>query len=705
MAGFLLLYFQRKKHMKRRLFTLLFMLPAIASADQEVSTSFQGYSGLINTPTAELFDSGKLYFQYSNLSKFDGSSQFDGPYFSSANFHFGIGLWDFVEISARNFAGHQGFNGGSDLSSNIKIGVPFIPKDWLKLAFGIQDIGGAGAASFNDAKYIVASRNVFQNINLSLGMGQSESSIGRLDGIFGGIAWQANDWAKISLEYDAADTNLGLHFSSPQQWFTNGTKLTANVLAYSSSEQLRDEFYYGVGLTMPLESPATKYNTNQPKTNNSLRYWGQSHIDSTGSLEKVKSKLVKEGFESIKVGRTDHNTAYIELENHIYNRNQLDGLGVALGFISTGLDKEYTNFMLVIKEREVPIVEVTGSLADYREFLNDQQPLKIKISTDTFSSQKNVQLADKNNANDSWLKPRFTFWPSLVSAVGTEYGMYDVSLALVSHLELPLWPGGALSALHMTQLTETQDFKDGHYFADWKQKTGLQEYSLHQTFALPYNIKNMTFAGRYRESYNFIANEIRWQNGDGSHRVNLLTAKYENQETVQRKPYQGCNILFPACWPPKESAEREVMIGMYRYYSTRFDASAEIRVGQYWQQDKGVIVKLERMFGDVTINLNYKNTKVDNQEANQFVGLGFSIPLTPRKDHSNKYVQVRGIPKWNYTINTLVGTNVNVLTPGSGDSARMFYNLDNFYYNLDRLGTAYIYNHANRLKQAFELTH
>ena len=318
-----------------------------------------------------------------------------------------------------------------------------------------------------------------------------------------------------------------------------------------------------------------------------------------------------------------------------------------------------------------------------------------------------MQLADKNNANDSWLKPRFTFWPSLVSGVGTDFGMYDVSVALVSHLELPLWPGGALSAVHMTQLAETEDFKDGRYFGDWKQKTGLQEYSLHQTFALPFNIKNMTFAGRYRESYNFVANEIRWQNTDGSHRINLLTAKYENQEIAERKPYQGCNILFPACWPPEEEAEREVMMAMYRYYSSKFDASAEIRVGQYWQQDKGVIFKLERMFGDVTINLSYKNTKIDNEKANQFAGIGISIPLTPRKDHSNKYFQVRGIPKWNYTVDTLVGLedkNLNDLTPGTGDSARMFYNLDNFYYNLDRLGKAYIYNNAERLKQAFALT-
>lgn len=685
--------------MKRSLLALLFILPTVATAKQEVSTSFQGYSGLINTPTADLFEAGDFYFQYSN------QAELFGAYRDRANFNFGIGLWELVEVSARNAAHNESLNEASDLSANIKLGIPYIPKDWFKLAIGIQDLGGSTVASLHDAKYAVVSKDWLENISLSVGFGQSESTQGRLNGIFGGISWQANDWAKISLEYDAADTNLGLHLSTPQQWFNNGARLTANVLAYSSNEQLNDEFYYGVGLTMPLDSPS-KY-SKEHKVNSSKYYWGRSDIDSSGSLEKVKKRLLKEGFESIKVGEANHYTAYVELENHIYNRNQIDGLGVALGFISTGLGKEYTHFKLVIKEREVPILAVTGALADYRAFLKDEKPLNIEISTDTFGENKKVQLADSNNANDSWLKPRFTFWPSLVSAVGTEYGMYDVSVGLISHLELPLWPGGALSAVHMTQLTETEDFKDGRYFGDWKQKTGLQEYSLHQTFSLPYNIKNMTFAGRYRETYDFVANEIRWQSGDGSHRINLLAAKYENKKVAERTPYQGCNILFLACWPPVEPTEREVIMGMYRYYSTKFDTSAEIRIGQYWQQDKGIIFKLERMFGDVTINLSYKNTKIDNQEVNQFVGLGFSIPLTPRKDHSNKYIQVRGIPKWNYTIDTLVGLegkNLNDLTPGMGDSARMFYNLDNFYYNLDRLGKAYIYNNSSRLKQAFDIS-
>jgi len=691
--------------MKRAIMTLLCLLPAIAAAKQDPTTSFQGFSGLINTPSATLFDSGEFYFQYSN------QTERSGQYRDTANFHFGIGLWDFVELSGRNSAYGDSLNESSDLSANLKVGVPFIPDSWFKLAFGIQDLGGA--ANNFDAKYVVASKTLFETIDVSLGAGSSDSSLNRLNGAFGGISWQPTDWAKISLEYDAQDTNLGLHLFTPQYWFDNGTRLTANILAYSSNEQLSSDFYYGIGINIPLHSPAnlltrksSRDNRAHTRAQNSY-YQAPTNTDRNGSLIALKQQLETEGFEAVKVGKTGINTAYIELENHIYNRNQLDGLGVALGMLSTSLSNEFKQFKLVIKEREIATLVITGSSTEYRAFLNNEQSLNLNISTDTFGAQDDVQWLEHSASDSFWLKPRFTFWPSMVSTIGTEHGMFDASLALVSHLELPLWQGAAISAVHMTQLAETEDFKDGESYADSKQTDGLKEYSIHQTFSLPFNIKNMIFIGKYRETYNYFANEMRWQSDNGVHRTNLLTAKYENQEIVKLQPYKGCsNILFLVCWPPADSLEspdREVIVAAYRYYSAALDASAEIRYGKYWQHDKGVILKLERMFGDVAVNLNYKNTKVTGKESNQFIGLGFSVPLTPRKDFNNKYVQVRGIPKWNYTVNTLVGKDHNQLTPGTGDSARTFYSLSNIYYNLDRLGKAYVYDNAQRLKQAYML--
>ncbi len=686
--------------MKRCILFALALLPSITvTAEPEATMSFQGYSGLINTPTATLFDEGKFYLQYGNqVETRDG-------YRNGDNYNFGVGLWEYVEVSGR-LAEYKDPSGGSsptDLSANVKLGIPFIPKNWFSLAIGMQDVGGA--ANYFDAQYVVASKNLFDDISVSFGMGKSESNQGRLDGVFAGIEWQPYQWAKLSAEYDAADTQLGMHLSTPKSWLNSGMQFTTDLLISSTNEELKDDFYYGVGFTIPLGEEGGQSNINKRMSASSDE---SSHLDSgtaapSGTAERlrVKELLVKEGFEAISIGETDSNTLYVEFENHVYNRNQIDGLGVVLGIISKHVQYNYANFKLVLKERQIPILAVKGSLAEYDAFLRDNQPLKLDISTDTFGSQRRDSALDINETNSIWFKPRFTFWPGLVTRVGTEFGAFDASLALISHVEVPLWPGAAVTAQHTKQVAETKDFEDGEYFSDYKQKTGLKEYSFHQTFSLPYSIKNMSSLGRYRDTYDYFSNEVRWQSYGGSHKVNLFTARYENQVTPEREHYQGCNILFPACWKEAEPQERDVVIAKYLYYNAHFDASAEVQVGQYWQQDKGVVVKLERMFGDVTLNLTYKDTKVDNVEANQFIGIGFSIPLTPRKDYNNKYFQVRGKPKWRYSVNTLVGKDHNRLTPGSGDTSQRFYNLDSAFYNNNRLSSEYIYGNSNRLKEAY----
>ena len=698
------------------------LLPFLTvAAEPKATISFQGYSGLINSPTAKLFDEGKFYFQYGN------QVETRGGYRDGSNYNLGVGLWEYVEVSARlaHYSNDIGGNNLTDLSANIKLGVPYIPKDWFSLALGIQDVGGA--ANFFNAKYMVASKNIFDGVNISLGVGKSDSRQGRLDGAFAGIAWQPYEWVKLSAEYDAADTHLGLHLASPSSWHNSGIQLTTELLVSSSNQELKDDVYYGLGLTVPLDfnrvnrlsSNSASKSTNNSKNNNknnsaisSTHEYSQlddaepSIIENSRSFEqlRVKKLLIKEGFESIKVGEVDLNTVYVELENHIYNRNQIDGIGVALGIISKNIQYKYSHFKLVLKEREVPILVVKGDVDEYLAFLAMEHPLKLNISTDTFVSQRRRPTSGPHTTDNFWLKPRFTFWPGIVSRVGTELGVFDASLALISHLELPLWHGAAVTAQHTTQVTETKNFKDDAFFSDDKQTTGLKEYSFHQTFTLPYSLKNMTFFGRYRDTYNYFANEMIWQSDGGSHKFNLLTASYENQIIPERNPFPDCNILFVRCYPAKSPQRRDVLIAKYRYYNAAFDTSAVLSVGQYWQQDKGVVFKIKRMFGDVSLNFIYKNTKVNNDKANQLVGLGFTVPLTPRKDYNNKYAQVRGRPQLAYSVNTLVGEDSNNLTPGTGDGARLFYNLDRAFYNNDRLSKEYIYANKDRLRQAFYQT-
>lgn len=731
------------KHLS--LFSLL-LLPLMVLAEKpSASMSFQGYSGIINTPTATLFDEGTFHFQYGN------QVETPGGYRSGSNYNFGVGLWEYIEVSGRLADYDSGSKYGiTDLSANVKLSIPYIPKDWFSLALGIQDLGGA--ANHFDSQFVVASKSILDVFNLSLGYGKSNSKQGRMNGIFSGIEWQPYQWFKVSAENDAADTQFAMHFSTPKDWTSIGIQLSTDIMVSSTNDELNDELYYGIGLTLPIdfysknnyspgmvkskktitpqsrppeqkiraEDKPVSIDVNEPTSSssastivkqegiqaeNSNDIENKEQVSNTAARMKVKTSLAKEGFESIIVGEVNHSTLYIELENHIYNQNQIDGIGVALGIISDNLQEHYSAFKFVLKEREIPVLVVKGNLADYAEFLTADVPLKLEISTDTSGSQQGILSAQFDDTNKGWLlKPRITFWPGITSRVGTELGVFDASLALITHIELPLWQGAALTAQHTTQVAETENFKDGEFFGDEKQTNGFKHYSFHQTLSLPYSVKNMTSVGKYRETYNFVSNDMRWQSFEGSHKINFYAAIYENQITAKRTPYPGCNILFSFCWPPKEPQKREVIIGKYKYYNALLNASAELQVGKFWQRDNGYVVNLERMFGDVTLNLTYKDTRVADEEANQFIGLGFSIPLTPRKDYNNKYFQVRGKPKWQYSVNTLVGKSHNKLTPGSGDNTQQFYNLDSAFYNNDRLGSEYIYENANRLRQAYFLS-
>jgi hypothetical protein len=708
--------------MKRASLLILALLPTLfnftAVAEPDTTMSFQGYSGLFNTPSASLFNEGTFYFQYGN------QVETKGGYRKGENYNFGIGLWKYVEVSGRladyNFGGKYGL---TDLSANVKVAIPFIPTNWFKLAVGIQDIGGA--ANNFDAQYAVATKSFFNSVDISLGLGKSDSNQGRLNGMFTSIAWQPYSWAKLSAEYDASDTQVGLHLSTPKHWLKSGIQFTSDMIVSSTNTELQDDFYYGLGLKIPLDftpnSNSHLHNTSASSSTISNKRASSllhivTHVSDVSNVvvgnnkvipskiaerTRVKELLVKQGFESITIGQTSSSTLYVEFENHVYNRNQIDGLGVTLGIIAKCINYHYENFILVLKEREIPTLIVKGNIAEYRGFLYDNKPLKLSISTDTFAAQQRDTSEDLSESNNIWFKPRFTFWPGLVTRVGTEFGVFDASLALISHLEVPLWPGAAVTAQHTKQVTETKNFEDGEYFSDYKQKTGLDEYSFHQTFSLPFSLKNMSSVGKYRKSYNYLSNELRWQSNNGSHKFNLFTARYENQETPEREHYQGCNILFVACWKEAEPQQRDVVIGKYLYYNDYLDANAELQVGKYWQRDQGYVVKLERMFGDVTLNLTFKDTKIENEEANQFIGLGFSIPLTPRKDFNNKYFQLRGKPKWRYSVNTLINEKNNTLTPGMGDTSQRFYNLDSAYFNNNRLSSAYIYKNASRLKDAY----
>ena len=175
--------------------------PLMAADKLNSFQSLNGYTGLINTPSAQAQAKGTVDIGYNNQLDFSGKLYENGH-----NFIFSAGLFDGFEISGQiasstmhdyTFALTE--KQTRDLSFNAKYQLPFIPNDWFSLAVGGKDVGGA--ANQYATYYAVASKQL-GDFNFSAGLAKSDRLTGQMDGVFAGVEWQLYDWFSLQVEHD-----------------------------------------------------------------------------------------------------------------------------------------------------------------------------------------------------------------------------------------------------------------------------------------------------------------------------------------------------------------------------------------------------------------------------------------------------------------------------------------------------------------------
>ena len=113
------------------------------------------------------------------------------------------------------------------------------------------------------------------------------------------------------------------------------------------------------------------------------------------SISTLVSALRNEGFVNIQVG-TLNQSVVVALENRRYNHNQMDGLGVAMGIISShfgtnsaqemGLSSERVELMLLANQK--PVVSVQTDATCYQGFVNGSAACDdIQFSTKNLSDK------------------------------------------------------------------------------------------------------------------------------------------------------------------------------------------------------------------------------------------------------------------------------------------------------------------------------
>jgi hypothetical protein len=187
---------------------LILLFPLIGESDIISTPSFQGFKGVGNTPNCEIYNEGEFEFLYSN--QIDNLPYINKPESSKnktqENYFLNMGVLPNMDISLRYSKGNTFIVGGytlSDRMMNFKYKLSFIPADIIKIAFGIQDIGG-GAPHLH-SKYIVISKD-FNAFRTNLGYAKGYNS-GALNGVFGTVEYQPFSWLQIASEYDTNTYN------------------------------------------------------------------------------------------------------------------------------------------------------------------------------------------------------------------------------------------------------------------------------------------------------------------------------------------------------------------------------------------------------------------------------------------------------------------------------------------------------------------
>lgn len=695
------------------LFSLSPIAISVAQAQND-SLSLNGYSGLFNVPNAHVTEYGTGVASYSDMIFYQGEYKHNNNVVGS------FGLFPHVEVSGRIawFNTHKNLytEGGEprDLSANIKINIPYIPDNWFDLAIGEQDLGGE--LNYFDARYLVASKTI-GSVRIDLGVGQNDLN-DRLDGGFGGIEITPFDWISLIAEYDAQNTNTGFRLSTPASWFPEGFRVDLTVLADTDHERSNGRSFYGLNVKFPLGGGFTGKRPSPVKraevASNSVRetsprkpiLWAQSKfrknpvntnppttdvpIQTTNTTKNttadsdalfaIRKALVEHGFERVDVG-TRRDTLVVAFENNIYNRSELDALGVVLGIVANK-GQNFRRATIILRNQGFAVIAIDTNPAQYQAFLNGERSAPLYAYYPNERDYDSVHWRTNSNLQ-IYPKPRITISPILNSGIATEYGVWDYSFGAAINGAVHLWKGALVSATYTQELDNSEDFDEDSVFRNAKIENDMKDMSIQQAIKLGRYAYNNFTLGWYRYDYEGFQNQTLVHSPSGQHQLSLRFGDYDHKDHI--------------------GESRDFQLLSYRYYVPKYDVALNATAGEFWNGDKGYRINSLFRFGDQTVELFYKDVEAPvGDEQVEFIGIAWTLPLTLRKDWDSPYLQVKGHEAWRWGFQTRINNDKNTVAFGVADIATTEWGIERTYLNNDKLSPEYIYQNIYRLRDVLD---
>ncbi len=670
----------------RIFFSIILFSPLLLSENFSNSLTSQGFTGLINTPNAQVIKEGDAVFHYSNqkdnhLRYYD----YDAPMAEQENFLAGIGFLSSVELTGKLV---ENVGRARDLSGNIKYKIPFNQEYLPNIAIGWQDLGSA--ANFYGNRYIVLDKE-FSFLRASFGYGDSTNDLGdrRMNGLFGGIEAQVADWNSIMAEYDGEESHLAFRIRTPRSWFSS-----IRVEGMIAQNLTESETSFSVNVNIPLfhDSKQNIYlddfkngdndNISISRRDKKIK---KNFTTEKSSFQLIQDKLVSIGFENIQVGYYNK-SIYIKTENSIFDHNDLDALGVIMGIIIQNKQDE-KHYIITLLKNGLQTLTISGDINICKNYFNtptvkSERAFRNSLHFTRTFNEADVQFITTKQKSSRFI-PRLELSPSLITTVGTEVGVFDYLVGLRANAYMNLADGLVFSTSYDTPLFNSQNFDKGYIFATtYKEqlKNRFVNSMLHQTLHQD-SILNTTSIGQYQSDYFGLLNHFNVTSVSGEHGFNLKIGRFKNQRKNQHDT-------------------RDLYWGSYRYFYAPLDLFTEFSYGQYWNQDKGAMLEMKRFFGETSVAFYLKDT------IKTYAGFEVSIPLTFRKSHkASPFGQIKGKKDFSYGIRTVVQSpdNANYLNSTGGVIPKSDLELTSVYLNRDRLSSSYIKAHLNRIRDSFIL--
>ncbi|MDP4949499.1 MAG: YjbH domain-containing protein [Burkholderiaceae bacterium] len=697
-----------------------------------------GYTGAINTPTADVMIPGTVSYTITD-SVPETRPQYPGVgFFGSLNLGFGLlpGLEAFGRLASGGDTECDLYRQKSaicksdfrDLSVSAKYQLPFrrLPFD-TRFALGFNDFGGA-ATLFRQTYGVVTSS--MGPLDLSLGYSRAtpgQDSGGLMDGIFGNASLYLTNDIKLMLEDDTRERRLGAAY----QW----QMLEDWSLALGVSQKLTDnsgqqKSQITLTLSQDLDGEARRFAGGQPLKPRGrftfpplfeqetplpdleqLKYVvakpdAQMAVASLGAKAKhIAERLAAQGFSDIWVGRRGEGW-HIQAEPRQWRKNRLDALGVALAtWVKLRLDQnEPVTFTLTYLENPVLQATTTGmcvlEFLDGRELCGLQEAVGLTDNPMAMKADLGMVEWHVQDSTDSWLRPNFELGPAASYTAGTEYGLFDYSIGLQTAWEIPLAKGLSFQGLHNDLIKDSDDFSgNASYFRrlGLGVKSGLGANLLVYTRPLYNRLWLEASTGSQSSSIKGENLSLSWTTPNGFLRFNAVAGNF-NLDV----PGSTGGIIFlgePVITSRVEKLEPRLFVtrvnlipGRWRLLYTQ---------GTFLNGDPGFLITSSHFFGDTRINFFYRKTGPGNFRTpyeRQFAGFAVSFPLGPKQSWSVGPVTVRGRDRFVMGLETKVGDSDNYIELHYGISPGARYGLFSDVLDHDRADTGSLKANRYRLR-------